>query len=68
MQRIWNVLFDSGLKILNFGISEPGIFEFADIETELFNHRIEAGNTLLRVCLSQCDLIVAEIAEDEIGN
>ena len=46
------MLFDSGLEILNFGISEPGICELADIEAELFNHRLEAGNTLLRVRLS----------------
>ena len=62
------MLFDSGLKIFDFGITEPGIYELADIETELFNHRLEASDTLLRMRLSKLDLIVAMVAEHEIGN
>ena len=68
LQGVGNVLFHSGWEISNGCIGEPGIFEIANIEAEPFYHRLEAGGTLLRVRLSQVDLILAAIAEEEIGN
>jgi len=68
LQGVGNVLLHSGWEVSNVCIGESGIFEIADIETEPFYHRPEAGDTLLRVCLSQVDLILATIAEEEIGN
>jgi len=44
LQRVENVLYDPGWKIFNICISEPGIFEPADIKTELVNHRLEASD------------------------
>ena len=71
LQGVGNVLLHSGWEISNVCIGGPGIFEIADIETEPFYrvyHRLEAGGTLVRVRLSQVDLILAAIAEKEIGN
>jgi len=42
LQRACDVLFDSGLKIFNVSVSETGILELADIETELLQHHREA--------------------------
>ena len=58
LQTVGNVLRDSGWEILDVLISESGIFEPADIETELLNHRLEAGNSQLHVCILEVDLIV----------
>ena len=68
LQGVGNVLFHSGWEIFNICVGEPGIFEIADIETELFYHRLEADDTLLCVRLAQVDLILAAITEKEIGN
>ena len=71
LQGVGNALFHSRWEISNVCIGESGIFEIADIETEPFYrvyHRLEAGDTLLRVRLSQVDLVLAAIAEKEIGN
>ena len=68
LQGVGNVLFHSGWEVYNVCIGEPGIFEIADIETEPFYHRLEAGDTLLCARLSQVDLILAAITEKEIGN
>ena len=68
LQGIGNVLFHSGWEVSNVCIGEPGIFKIADIETEPFYHRLEAGDTLLCVRLEQVDLIHTTIAEEEIGN
>ena len=68
LQGIGNVLFRSRWEISNVCIGEPGVFEIADIETEPLYHRLETGDTLLCVRLSQVDLILAVIAEEEIGN
>jgi hypothetical protein len=53
---------------LNVRIREPGIFELADIESELFNHGIQARNTQIYIRLSGVDMIVAVtvIPEKEI--
>jgi hypothetical protein len=55
-QRVGNAIFDSRLGNINTCIGEPGIFELANIETVLINHRLEA------------DLIiaVAALAEKEV--
>src|SRR5882757_8155083 len=37
LQGVRHVLFNSGWEICNVRISEPGIFELADVETELRN-------------------------------
>ena len=68
LQGVGNVLLHSGWEISNLCIGEPGIFEITNIEAEPFHHRLEAGDTLLRVRPSQVDLILATIAEKEIGN
>jgi len=68
LQGVGNVLLHSGWEVANVCVGEPGIFEIADIEAEPFHHRLEAGDALLRVCLSQVALIPAPIAEKEIGN
>ena len=68
LQGIGNVLLDSRLEIFDICISEPGIFELADIETELGNHRLEASNAQLRVRVSKIDVIVAVIADEKVGN
>ena len=68
LQGVGNVFFHSGWEISNVCIGEPGIFEIADIETEPLYHRLEAVDTLLRVRLSQVDLVLAAVAEKEIGN
>ena len=47
---------------------QPGIIKLADVESELFHHHIEAGNTLLCMRLLQVHLIVTVIAEKEIRN
>ena len=68
LQGAGDILVDSGLEIVDVCISEPGIFEFADIETKLLDHRIEAGNSQLRVCASGVNLMATMITEKEIGN
>ena len=68
LQSVGNVLFDSGWEIIDVRISKPGIFELADIETELFDHRLEASNSQLHVRILEVDLIDAVIAEKEIRN
>ena len=62
------MLFDSGWEILDVCIGKPGIFELADIETELFNHRLEASNSKLHVRVLEVDLIGTVIADKEIRN
>ena len=66
LQGIGNVFFHSGWEIINVCISEPGILELADVETELCNHRLEASNAQLHVCVSDVHLVVAAIADKEI--
>ena len=68
LQGVRNVLFDARFEIFNVHISEPGIFKFADVETELRNHRLETGNPQLHVRISEVHLIVAAIADKEIVN
>jgi len=68
LQDVGNVLFNSGWEIINVGISEPGILELADIETELRDHYLETSNTQLHICISDVHLIVAAIADKEIVN
>ena len=68
LQGIGNILFDSGREILNVCISESGIFKFADVETELFNHRSEASDSQLHVRAFEVDSIVALIADKKVGN
>ena len=68
LQSVGNILFDPRWKVFNVCISNPGILELADIETKLFNHRLEASNSQLRVRVLKINLIVAVIADKEIGN
>ena len=68
LQGVGDVLFDSGWEILHILISDPGIFELADIETELFDHRLEASNSQLQVCVFEVYLVGTVIADKEIGN
>ena len=68
LQGIRNVLLHPGWEISDVCISEPGIFELADIETELCSHHLEAIHTQLHVRLSDVHLIVAAIADKEIVN
>ena len=68
LPSVGDVLLDSGWEIFNVCISEPGIFELADIEAELLNHRIEASNAHLHVCLLEVDSTLAIISEKEVGN
>ena len=68
LQGVRNVLFDVQLEIFNVHISEPEIFKFADVETELHNHHLETGNPQLHICISEVHLIVAAIADKEIVN
>ena len=68
MQRIGNVLFDPGLEVFNLSISEPGIFELADIEAKLVYHCLDASDAQLNVRVLEIDSIVTEITDKEIGN
>ena len=68
LQRVGNVFRDSGLEIFDVRIGEPGIFEPADIETELAVHYIKTSNSWLYICALRVDSIVARtvIADKEI--
>ena len=68
MQSLGNVLFDSGWEIVNVHIREPGIFEFTDIETELFDHCLDAGNAQLHIRVLGIDLVGAVITGEKVGN
>ena len=68
LQGVGNVLIHSGWEVANVCIGEPRIFEITDIEAEPFYHHLEAGDTQLCVRLEQVDLVLAAIAEKEIGN
>ena len=68
LQGVRNVLFHSGCEIFDVCISKPGIFELADVETELGSHHLEACNPQLHVRVSDVYLIAAAIAEKEIVN
>ena len=68
LQGVRNVLFNSRWEIFNVFIGEPGIFELADVEAELRNHRLEASDPQLQVRVWDVHLIVAAIADKEIVN
>ena len=68
LQGIGNVLCHSEWEIPNICISEPGIFELADIEAELGGHCHEACNPQLHVHVLDVHLVVAVIADKEIVN
>ena len=68
LQGVRNILFHSGWEILNVCISKPGIFEIADVETELHSHHLEARDSQLHIRVSEVHLIVAAIADKEIVN
>ena len=68
LQGVRNIFIDSGWEIFYVCISEPGILELADIETELRDHRLETSNSQLHVRFSDVHLIVAAIAHKEIVN
>jgi len=68
LQGVRNVLFHSGWEIFDVCISDPGIFELANVETELRKHRLEASNSQLHVCVSDIHSILATIADKEIVN
>jgi len=68
LQGVRNILLHSGWEILNVHISEPRIFELADVETELRKHRLETSNPKLHVFIEDVHLIVAVIADEEIVN
>ncbi len=68
LQTVGNVPCDSGWEVFDVHISEPGIFELANIETELANHRLEASNSKLHIRVQGVDSIIAGtiIADEEI--
>ena len=66
LQSVGNVLFDSGWEVFDVCISNPGIFELADIKTELFYHRLEACNPQQHTRTFKVDLIDTVIADKEI--
>ena len=68
LQGIRNVLFHSEWEISDVCISEPGIVEFADVETELGSHHPDACNPQLHVRVSDVHLIFVTFAEKEIVN
>ena len=68
LQCIRNVLFDSGWEVTDVHIRKPRIFKLADIETELFDHHLEAGSSQMYVCITEVDLIGAVVADKEIRN
>ena len=68
LQGVRDILFHSGWEISNVCISEPGIFELADIETQLCNHRLEASNSQPHVRDHDVHLVVAVITDKEIVN
>ena len=68
LQGVRDVLCHPEWEISNICISEPGIFELADVETELRGHRLEARNPQLHVHVLDVHLVVAVIADKEIVN
>ena len=68
LQGVRNVFFHSGREIIYVCIGEPGIFELADVETEMSNHRLETGIPQLHVRFSDVHVIVAAIAHKVIVN
>jgi len=68
LQSVGNVVSDSRWEIMDVRISKPGIFELADIETELFDHRLETSNSQLHIRVVEVDLMGALIADKEIRN
>ena len=68
LQGVRNILFHSGWEIFNVVISKLGIFELANVETELCSHHPEARNPQLHVRISDVHLIVTAIADKEIVN
>ena len=68
LQGIGNVFFNSGWEVFDICISEPGIFELADVETELCDHRLETSNPQLHVRTSDIYSIVAAITDKKIVN
>ena len=68
LQGVRNIRFHSEWEISEICISEPGIFELADVETELCSHHSEASNSQLHVHVSDVHLVVAAIADKEIVN
>ena len=65
LQRVRNVLFQSGREVSNVCIGEPGIFEPADVETELHSHHSEAINPQLHIYFLGIHVKVAAIADKE---
>ncbi len=68
LQGVRNILFHLGWEILNVCISNPGIFEIANVETKLCSHHLKASNPQLYVRVLDVHLIVAVIADKEIVN
>ncbi len=68
LQGIRNILFHLGWEIINVCISKLGIFEIADVETELRSHHLEASDPQLYVHVLEIHLIVAAVADKEIIN
>ena len=70
LQRVGDILCDSEREVFNVRINKPGVFEPANIELELGNHRLEASNCQLHIRVLGVDSIVAGtvIADKEIGN
>ena len=66
LQGLRNVLLHSEWEILNICIRNPGIFELADVETELRGHRPETCNPQLHIRVLDVHLVVTVIADKEI--
>ena len=68
LQGVRNVRFHSPWEIFDVCIREPGIFELADVETELCDHRLEASNSQLHFHITGVHSAVAAIVDKEIVN
>jgi len=62
---VGEVLFHSGWEIFDICISKQGIFKLADIETELFNQRLQASNAQLRMCALEIELTVTAVVDEK---
>ncbi len=66
LQGVRNILFQSGWEIFNVCIGQPGIFELADVKTELRSHHSKATNPQLYVRVLDVHLIDKEIIDRQM--
>ena len=66
LQGVRNILFHSEWEISDVCVRHSGIFQVADVETELRSHHSEAINPQLHVGVLDVHLKIAAIADKEI--